>query len=166
MQKEDYTTNQAAQVLGVSASIVRKRIHRGELRAHRDEQGRHRIPREELRAKLEEEGSVASQAESTAASENGNQGLAGLQEEVAAARQEMTLVWEELRAMREEELEPLARRLLSAEESRDALAEERIELRAELERERRRAEGLTEELEDFKAKWWEKWNESRLHGEV
>jgi excisionase family DNA binding protein len=166
MQKEDYTTNQAAQVLGVSASIVRKRIHRGELRAHRDEQGRHRIPREELRAKLEEEGSVASQAESTAASENGNQALAGLQEEVAAARQEMTLVWEELRAMREEELGPLARRLLSAEESRDALAEERIELRAELERERRRAEGLTEELEDFKVKWWEKWHESRLHGEV
>ena len=66
--------------------------------------------------------------------------------------------------MREEELRPLARRLLSAEESRDALAEERTRLRAELERERRRAEGLKEELEDFSRKWWATRHESMLHG--
>src|SRR5215217_1261959 len=112
MQKEHYTTHQAAQVLGVSASSVRKMIHSGELMAHKDEQGHHRIPPEALHA------------------------------------------------MREEELQPLARRLLSAEESRDALAEERTRLRGELERERRRAEGLTEELEDFNRKWWATRHES------
>jgi excisionase family DNA binding protein len=165
MQKEDYTTNQAAQVLGVSASSVRKMIHGGELMAHKDEQGHHRIPSEALRAKLEEEGSVASQAEEDAASENGDQALAGLEEEVAAARREIRSVWEELHAMREEELRPLVRRLLSAEESRDALAEERMRLRAELERERRRAEGLKEELEDFSRKWWATRHEQRLNGE-
>ena len=165
MQKEHYTTHQAAQMLGVSASSVRKMIHGGELMAHKDEQGHHRIPPEALRAKLKEEGGVASQAEVAAASENGNQAHAGLEEEVAAARREIRFVWEELRAMREEELRPLARRLLSDEESRDALAEERTRLRGELERERRRAEGLTEELEDFNRKWWEKWHEQRLNGE-
>ena len=165
MQKEDYTTNQAAQVLGVSASSVRKMIHGGELMAHKDEQGHHRIPSEALRAKLEEEGSVASQAEIAAASENGDQALAGLEEEVAAARREIRSVWEELHAMREVELRPLVRRLLSAEESRDALAEERMRLRAELERERRRAEGLKEELEDFSRKWWATRHEQRLNGE-
>ena len=169
MQKEDYTTNQAAQVLGISASSVRKMIHGGELMANKDEQGHHRIPPEALRAKLKEEGGVASQAEVAAASENGtengDQALAGLEEEVAAGRREIRSVWEELHAMREEELRPLARRLLSAEESRDALAEERMQLRAELERERRRAGGLKEELEDFTRKWWVTRHESRLNGE-
>ncbi len=166
-QEEDYTTNQAAQVLGVSASTVRKMIAGGELKAHKDGQGRHRIPRKAVRAKLKlkEEGDVASQAEFTAASENANQALAELREEVAAARREIRLVWEEFHAMREEELRPLARRLQSDEESREALAEERMRLRAELEWERRRADRLKEELEDVRLKWWGKWHELRLHGE-
>ena len=160
MQQEDYTTNQAARVLEVSASAVRKMIAGGALMAHKDGQGRYRIPREAVRAKLEGEEGFSSQAEFTAASEDADQTLAKLREEVAAARREIRLVWEEFRAMREEELRPLAHGVQSAEDSRKALVEERQRLRAELERERGRADRLKAELEEFHLKWWTRWQEN------
>jgi excisionase family DNA binding protein len=167
-----YVTGEAARVLGVSSSYVRKMIASGELATHRDEQGYHHIPQDAIHAKLEERG-FAPPAGAASEDSGGierteeprDDGLRG--EEAGAARRELRRLGEEVRALRDELL-PLIHLARSAQEDKESvleekviLEEERARLLAEIEEERQRANELADELETSRLKWWAQWIESR-----
>jgi excisionase family DNA binding protein len=170
-----YATAQAARALGISSSRVRKMIASGELASHRDQQGRHRIPHDALRAKLKEWGFALPAGAATERPgepeedrQHGAWAEVGLQQELEAARREVRQLREEVHTLRGD-LMPLVERVRSEQEDneggalqeRDVFQEERAQLLAEVERERRRADELAWEMEASRQRWWARWLESK-----
>ena len=137
VEKDVYTTGQAARILGVTDRGVRKMIDRGELEAATDERGRHRIPQREVHRLLQERRDAAKGAASS---------LQPAQDTTAVAQEAA-----ELRAR----VEQLQRDLGRLEGRLELTAQAESTLREQLERERELADwergGLDKVLEEERA---------------
>ena len=170
VEKDVYTTGQAARILGVTDRGVRKMIDRGELEAATDERGRHRIPQREVHRLLQERREAAKGAASS---------LQPAQDATAVAQEaaELRLRLEQL----QRDLGRLEGRLELTEQAESTVREQLVRERAELQRERaireeereradaelermaeqvldeRTARGrLQDELADARRPWWRK----------
>jgi excisionase family DNA binding protein len=162
MDRDFYTTGQAAKILKVSDRGVRKMIDRGELEDVPDERGRHRIPQREVHRLLQE------RREASPAAPGERRGEADTTESLQASQEAA-----ELRAR----VEGLQRDLGRLEGRLELTAQAESTLREQLDREReladidreylqgqveaaqeerRRLQAKLEELEASRRPWWRK----------
>jgi len=154
LDKDFYTTGQAAKILGVTDRGVRKMIDRGELEDSPDERGRHRIPQREVHRLLQERrdsgagGTDNTLSPTTGAS--GSQEAAELRARVEGLQRDLGRL--EGRLELTAQAESTLRDQLDRERERSDAERERLAHQLEEAQEERRR--LKEELEAARRPWW------------
>ena len=137
MEEDAYTTGQAAKILKVSDSYIRRLVRSGELEALQDEvNGRYLIPQRVIHAMLEERREDAL-------------GLSESPSEAADLRRRV----EDL----QRELGRLEGRLELTEKTESTMREERERLVSQLEEERAERRWLQERVEELSLPWYRRW---------
>ena len=144
-EEDTYTTSEAARILKVSDSYVRRLVRLGELEAHRDEHGRHLIPQRALHALLEERREPVPRNQApppTRSPEEADQELRELHRRV-----------EDL----QRQLGRLEGRLELTERTESTMQGERKRLTAQLEEERAERQRLQQRVEELLTPWYRRW---------
>jgi excisionase family DNA binding protein len=133
VEEDTYTTGQAAKILKVSDSYIRRLVRSGELEALQDDNGRYLIPQRVIHAMLEHRREDAL-------------GLSEAPSEAAELRRRV----EDL----QRELGRLEGRLELTEKTESTMAEERERILAQLEEERAERRRLQERVEELSLPWY------------
>ena len=144
VEEDTYTTSEAARILKVSDSYVRRLVRLGELEAHRDEHGRHLIPQRAIHALLEER------------RESVPRDQAPPPTGPAEADQELRELHRRLEDL-QRQLGRLEGRLELTERTESTMQGERERLIAHLEEERAERRRLQQRVEELSVPWYRRW---------
>jgi excisionase family DNA binding protein len=136
VEEDTYTTGQAAKILKVSDSYLRRLVRSGEVEAVQDDNGRYLIPQRVIHAMLE-----GRRADALDLSESST--------EASELRRRL----EDL----QRELGRLEGRLELTEKAESTMQQERERLIAQLEEERTERRRLQERVEELSLPWYRRW---------